>query len=89
MAEKLRSLRLQLINSCNRAMIEELLDHLLHQQILSKAEVESIMEENNAQRNKCRDMVDMVIRKGDMSSNILLQLLQDDPMMRENLGLQK
>ncbi|KAM4700131.1 caspase-1-A-like isoform 2-T2 [Discoglossus pictus] len=86
MVDKLTSLRLKIIESCNKAKIEELLDELYDKQVLTEAEVESIKEENNSQRNKCRNMVDYVTKKGDKSSNILLQLLQKDAAISEKLG---
>ncbi|XP_071994141.1 caspase-1-B-like isoform X2 [Engystomops pustulosus] len=89
MAEKkLFDVRPQLVKSCSSALIKDLLDDLLHENILSDLEVEYINEVFPARADRCRELIDTVKRKGDYSSNVLLQRIIDkDPKLGKELGL--
>ncbi|KAG9485756.1 hypothetical protein GDO78_008706 [Eleutherodactylus coqui] len=88
MAAELRRFRLQLVERCSEALIKGLIDDLLHQKILNDAEKESIIQGNTLRADKCRLLIDTVIRKGDYSSNILLQEIKEkDPALSEDLGI--
>ncbi|XP_075052715.1 caspase-1-A-like isoform X2 [Mixophyes fleayi] len=88
MADKLHELRTQLINRCNTALVRGLLDDLQHKKILSSSEVETIDEGNPLCRDKCRALIDIVKKKGDYSSNVLItQVFERDPTLSETLGI--
>ncbi|KAG8590090.1 hypothetical protein GDO81_006630, partial [Engystomops pustulosus] len=86
--KKLFDVRPQLVKSCSSALIKDLLDDLLHENILSDLEVEYINEVFPARADRCRELIDTVKRKGDYSSNVLLQRIIDkDPKLGKELGL--
>ncbi|XP_053562318.1 caspase-1-A [Bombina bombina] len=75
MAELLQSKRTEIINSCTSPQIDDLLDDLRSENIFSKAEFECIREGYSKPKDKCRTLLNMVIKKGDKSSIFLLQRL--------------
>ncbi|XP_073523684.1 caspase-1-B-like isoform X2 [Phyllobates terribilis] len=88
MEDKLRKIRPQLVERCSSALLQELLDDLLHIKILSDAEVEHIREAFPERRDKCRTLIDIVIKKGDQSCKILLQIIREkDLPLSEKLGI--
>ncbi|XP_066455879.1 caspase-1-B-like isoform X2 [Eleutherodactylus coqui] len=88
MADKLEDIRPELVKCCSEALILELLDDLRRQKILSKLEVESITQASTLRAEKCRQLINTVIGKGNYSCNVLLQKIREkDPALSENLGL--
>ncbi|XP_075706910.1 caspase-1-B-like isoform X2 [Rhinoderma darwinii] len=88
MADKLKKVRTKLVERCNKALLGLLLDDLLQKQILNQAEVEFIKEESPLRADKCRELVDMVIKKGDYSCNVLLQkIIERDEVLSKDLGI--
>ncbi|KAM4797010.1 caspase-1-A-like [Rhinophrynus dorsalis] len=87
MADQLFKMRKGLIKGCNIALIKDLCDDLLDEDILSPGEVEMICAENTCD-NKCRKLVDFVRKKGVKSSSFLLQKVQErDPTLAKDLGI--
>lgn len=88
MADKLRNIRRQLVESLSHPLLCGLLDDLLEEEILNTAEVEHIKEFNFVQREKYRELIDTVIKKGDFSCITLLQsITQRDPALTKKLGI--
>ncbi|KAM3933670.1 caspase-1-A-like [Leptodactylus fuscus] len=88
MADKLHNIRPRFVLQCNKAVFKQLLDELRHAHILSDAEAEEIDEGNTLRADKCRALVDTVIKKGDKSSNVLLEKIKEkDPKLSEDLGI--
>ncbi|XP_073421887.1 caspase-1-A-like [Dendrobates tinctorius] len=88
MEDKLRNIRPQLVERCSLALLQELLDDLLYIKVLRDAEVEHIQEAFPERRDKCRTLIDIVIKKGDQSCKILLQKIREkDLPLSEKLGI--
>ncbi|XP_044139874.1 caspase-1-B-like isoform X3 [Bufo gargarizans] len=88
MAEIVKKFRRELINRCSEPLIKGLLDDLLHEDILGPDEVEHINQCNLNRANKCRDLIDIVINKGNYSCNVLLQrITQRDRILSEDIGI--
>ncbi|XP_056416756.1 caspase recruitment domain-containing protein 16 [Hyla sarda] len=88
MAGKLEAIRTQLVERCHSALLQGLLDELRLRRVLDALEVEHINENQPQRANKCRTMIDTVIKKGDASCNILLQIIiEKDPALSEHLGI--
>ncbi|NP_001079341.1 caspase-1-B [Xenopus laevis] len=88
MTAQLNKVRKAIINGCNPAMISDLLDDLQDKHVLKDYEVEHINKKNNTSRDRCRDMIDSVKKKGEYSSNILLEsLVKNHKTLAESLGL--
>ncbi|KAM4046631.1 caspase-1-B-like isoform 2-T2 [Anomaloglossus baeobatrachus] len=88
MEDKVRNIRPQFVERCNLPLLQELLDDLAHIKILSYAEVEYIREGSSERREKCRTLIDIVIKKGDLSCKMLLQKIREkDPPLSEALGI--
>lgn len=85
---QLHALRKGLVEGCNKALIKALLDDLLDGKILNDGEVEYIDEENRVSSDKMRVLVDSVRKKGDASSNFLIQRVAiRDSMLSAKLGI--
>ncbi|XP_066454716.1 caspase-1-B-like [Eleutherodactylus coqui] len=88
MADELRRVQPQLIQRCSKPLIKGVVDVLQHLRILNDAEVESINEGSNLRADKCRLLIDTVIKKGNYSCNVLLQeIKRQDPTLSEDLGI--
>ncbi|XP_066455882.1 caspase-1-B-like isoform X1 [Eleutherodactylus coqui] len=86
--DELRRVQPQLIQRCTKPLIKGVVDVLQHQRILNDAEVESINEGNDLRADKCRLLIDTVIKKGDYSCNVLLrEIKRQDPTLSEYLGI--
>lgn len=86
--DQLHALRKGLVEGCNKALIKALLDDLLDGKILNDGEVEYIDEENRVPSDKMRVLVDSVRKKGDASSNFLIQKVAiRDSMLSAKLGI--
>ncbi|XP_077336788.1 caspase-1-A-like [Lithobates pipiens] len=88
MADQLHNLRKGLVEGCNKALVKGLLDDLLAKKILNDGEVEYIDEENCVPSDKMRALVDYVRKKGDASSNFLIEKVAErDSMLSAKLGI--
>ncbi|XP_018416734.1 PREDICTED: caspase-1-A-like [Nanorana parkeri] len=88
MADHLYNLRNGLIAGCNKALIKGLLDDLLEEKVLNDGEVEYIDERNVLPSDKMRALIDIVRKKGNKSSNIMIQKVSKrDLMLSEKLGI--
>ncbi|XP_040279566.1 caspase-1-B-like isoform X2 [Bufo bufo] len=88
MAEIVKKFRPELIKRCSEPLIEGLLDDLLHEDILGPEEVEHIIQCNLNRANKCRDLIDIVINKGNYSCKVLLQkITQRDRILSDDIGI--
>ncbi|XP_040194222.1 caspase-1-A-like isoform X2 [Rana temporaria] len=88
MADQLHKIRKGLVEGCNKALIKSLLDDLLEQKILNDGEVELINEEYPVPNDKMRALVDTVRKKGNASSNFLIQqVAKRDSMLSAKLGI--
>ncbi|KAM9320285.1 caspase-1-A-like [Gastrophryne carolinensis] len=88
MADKLLTLRKGLIDGCNLATVKGLLDDLLDAGILNYGEVELINEENRLCSDKVRSLVDTVRKKGNRSSQFLIQKVSErDHALSLELGI--
>ncbi|KAM8977090.1 caspase-1-A-like [Pelodytes ibericus] len=86
--DELRLLRTKLVDGFNQVVIGDLLDDLLQEGVMNQSEVEYINEKSSVSKEKCRIMIDMVIKKGDHSCNLLLQkVLERDPCLSQKLNL--
>lgn len=69
-------------------MINQLLDDILLDGVLSEMEKESVTEENNIRADKARRLIDSVKRKGESASRKLIVHIQSrDPELFAELGL--
>ncbi|KAM9853100.1 caspase-1-A-like isoform 1-T1 [Aulostomus maculatus] len=88
MAAELARVRTKFVDGVSSAVIDDLLDDLLEDRILSDAEKDSILQENNSTRNKARQLIDTVKKKGDDASwKMIAHLLNRDPTLHKNLAL--
>ncbi|CAH2220183.1 caspase-1-like isoform X2 [Pelobates cultripes] len=77
MADELQRVRTKLVEKASQALLDGLLDDLLDRAIVSEAEMDDIKQRYPVTRDRCRQMVDTVKRKGDLSSSFLLQKLSE------------
>ncbi|XP_075450641.1 sn-1-specific diacylglycerol lipase ABHD11 isoform X3 [Ascaphus truei] len=85
--KQLKKIQFEFIRGSNRALTDSLLDDLQEEAVLSEAEVEHV-KGKNTQRDRCSCMTNMVRKKGDESSRILLEKLSErDPMLSDKLGI--
>ncbi|XP_051935222.1 caspase a-like [Hippocampus zosterae] len=88
MAEELKAVRIEFIEKVSSTVIEQLLDHLLQDEVLNSGEEETIIEANDTRRMKARNLIDSVSKKGDEASwKMITYLQQRDPMLFKELGL--
>ncbi|XP_072248460.1 caspase-1-A-like [Leuresthes tenuis] len=81
--------RSEFVRNVSRAVIGELLDVLLQDNVLSELETDSILEENNAKADKARALIDTVKRKGPEASRKMIDRLEKiDKNLYSSLGLQ-
>ncbi|CAI9574881.1 unnamed protein product, partial [Staurois parvus] len=86
--DQLHKLRKGLVEGSNKTLITGLLDDLLEEKIFNDGEVEYIKEQYTLSSDKMRHLVDTVRKKGDASSNILIQKVSErDLMLSEKLGI--
>ncbi|CAL8353486.1 unnamed protein product [Lota lota] len=85
---ELRRIRYQFVQRVSNPVIECLLDDLLHHEVLSTEEKDSVMENQTSTTNKARCLIDMVIRKGERASQIMVDSMKvRDPELYSTLGL--
>ncbi|XP_040194218.1 caspase-1-like [Rana temporaria] len=85
MAEHLRAARMSLVNALNKATISGLVDKLLDQKVFNDSEKE-IIDSISVTKDKARELIDMVIKKGDNASSIFINALSvQDPELCRNV----
>ncbi|XP_063300317.1 caspase-1-A-like isoform X2 [Pelobates fuscus] len=75
--DELQRVRTKLVEKASQALLDGLLDDLLDGAIVSEAEMDDIKQRYPVTRDRCRQIVDTVKRKGDLSSSFLLQKLSE------------
>uniref|UniRef100_A0A3B3SFR4 Caspase a n=1 Tax=Paramormyrops kingsleyae TaxID=1676925 RepID=A0A3B3SFR4_9TELE len=71
-----------------KPVIQQLVDDLQGSKILNDGEVESVHEEYSTRADKARCLIDMVVKKGQRSSETFIGLLKDrDTNLYDKLGL--
>lgn len=72
----------------SKEMINELLDEILMDGIISEMEKESIIEESNIRSDKARRLIDSVRKKGERACGKMIAHIQSrDPELSAALGL--
>ncbi|XP_023663086.1 caspase a-like [Paramormyrops kingsleyae] len=89
MADKeLRRVRGTFVEGVTKPVIQQLVDDLQGSKILNDGEVESVHEEYSTRADKARCLIDMVVKKGQRSSETFIGLLKDrDTNLYDKLGL--
>ncbi|XP_022620490.1 caspase recruitment domain-containing protein 8-like isoform X2 [Seriola dumerili] len=85
--EKLKSVRTQFIDRVSGPVLRELLDKLLDREVLTGGEMESVAA-TPSRKEKAREVIDMVRRKGPAASSALIDVLCEvDPYLSSQLDL--
>ncbi|CAG14819.1 unnamed protein product, partial [Tetraodon nigroviridis] len=85
---ELARVRPKFVEKVSTQMINQLLDDILLDGIVSEMEKESITEENNVRSDKARRLIDSVKKKGERASRKLIEHIQSrDPELSAELGL--
>lgn len=81
-------MRPSFVEKISTQMINQLLDDILLDGIVSDGEKDSILEESNIRRDKARRLIDAVRRKGDKAcGKMIAHLERRDPELYAELGL--
>lgn len=87
-ADELDRVRPTFVVKVSTQMINQLLDDILLDGIVSELEKEAIIEENNIRSDKARRLIDAVKKKGERASRKLIAHIQSrDPELSAVLGL--
>uniref|UniRef100_A0A3Q2XSK7 Caspase-1-A-like n=1 Tax=Hippocampus comes TaxID=109280 RepID=A0A3Q2XSK7_HIPCM len=88
MLAELKAVKIEFIENVSLPVIEQLLDHLLHDDVLNSGEGQAIIEAHDTRARRARILIDSVSRKGDEASwKMITYLQQRDPMLFKELGL--
>ncbi|XP_029699454.1 caspase-1-like [Takifugu rubripes] len=88
MAGQLDSIRLMFVEKVSTQMINQLLDDIFMDGIVSEMEKESITEESNIRSDKARRLIDSVRKKGERACKKMISHIQSrDPELSAVLGL--
>ncbi|XP_074534769.1 caspase a-like [Halichoeres trimaculatus] len=89
MADKeLGRVRSSFVEKVSKAVIKQLLDDLLDDEVINDGEKDSILEENSTKADKARALIDTVKKKGDKASRTMITRLQSrDKTLHSELGL--
>uniref|UniRef100_A0A3B3SFC5 Caspase a n=1 Tax=Paramormyrops kingsleyae TaxID=1676925 RepID=A0A3B3SFC5_9TELE len=88
MDKELRRVRGTFVEGVTKPVIQQLVDDLQGSKILNDGEVESVHEEYSTRADKARCLIDMVVKKGQRSSETFIGLLKDrDTNLYDKLGL--
>ncbi|MGH0140574.1 UNVERIFIED_CONTAM: hypothetical protein FKN15_030501, partial [Acipenser sinensis] len=86
--ERLKAVRTRLIEGLNASVIRDLLDDMLHMNVLNDGEVESVKEGQTCTKDKASCLIDMVRKKGaSASGKLIYKLAERDPALYVALGL--
>ncbi|MGH0156044.1 UNVERIFIED_CONTAM: hypothetical protein FKN15_030593 [Acipenser sinensis] len=87
-SERLKAVRTRLIEGLNASVIRDLLDDMLHMNVLNDGKVESVKEGQTCTKDKASCLIDMVRKKGSSASKKLIsKLAERDPTLYDTLGL--
>ncbi|MGH0156679.1 UNVERIFIED_CONTAM: hypothetical protein FKN15_040614 [Acipenser sinensis] len=88
--ERLKAVRTRLIEGLNASVIRDLLDDMLHMNVLNDGEVESVKEGQTCTKDKASCLIDMVRKKGaSASGKLIYKLAERDPALYVTLGLHR
>lgn len=89
MADKeLARARGNFVNKVSKAVIKQLLDDLLDDEVINDGEKDSILEENSTTADRARSLIDTVKKKGDNASRkMIAHLKRRDATLHSELGL--
>ncbi|KAK6464953.1 caspase-1-A-like isoform X3 [Huso huso] len=88
--ERLKAVRTRLIEGLNASVIRDLLDDMLHMNVLNDGEVESVKEGQTCTKDKASCLIDMVRKKGTSASEKFInKLAERDPVLYVTLGLHR
>ncbi|XP_058870671.1 caspase recruitment domain-containing protein 8-like [Acipenser ruthenus] len=88
--ERLKAVRTRLIEGLNASVIRDLLDDMLHMNVLNDGEVESVKEGQTCTKDKASCLIDMVRKKGTSASEkFIYKLAERDPALYVTLGLHR
>lgn len=84
----LKEKRKVFIQSVTSGTINGLLDDLLEERVLNQEEMEKVRNENATVMDKARALIDSVIRKGSLASQVCINhICEDDSHLAEKMGL--
>ncbi|CAL8396289.1 unnamed protein product [Gadus morhua 'NCC'] len=85
---ELRRIRSEFVKGVSDPVIKGLLDDLYHHEVFSSEEKDSVMEEQRSRADQARCLIDMVIRKGEGASQMMIDGIKErDKHLCINLGL--
>ncbi|XP_042565931.1 caspase a-like [Clupea harengus] len=86
-AVKLTNVRTKFVEKVSAGVLKQLLDDLNEGRILNEEEMESVIEEHKARTDKARCLIDMVRKKGEKSSNKMIEYIKKrDENLYDELG---
>ncbi|XP_061106462.1 caspase-1-A-like [Conger conger] len=86
-AVNLFAVRPVFVENASKTVLHQLLDDLLLRKVLNDGEVEAVREEHSQRANQARAVIDMVRKKGDRASELMIQCLQlRDPELYQRLA---
>ncbi|MBN3309021.1 CASP1 protein, partial [Amia calva] len=86
--EKLKVARVKLVKGLNRAVLNNLLDRLQDARVFNPSEAELVLEGRSTTMEKARGLVDMVVKKGPVASEIFFRCLEEeDAILHSTLQL--
>ncbi|CAL8375213.1 unnamed protein product [Gadus morhua 'NCC'] len=85
---ELQRIHSEFVKTVKISVIRGLLDDLLQQKVFSTEDKDSVMEKGKIKTDKARCLIDMVIRKGEKASRIMIESMKKrDPDLCSTLGL--
>ncbi|XP_067866049.1 caspase-1-like isoform X2 [Heterodontus francisci] len=86
--QRLKRLRIDLLNGLSSGVIADLVDEMQGAEVINTSESENILQANSTTKNKARDLIDTVSRKGAKASEKFIQSLnRADKELCGKLGL--
>ena len=85
---ELQRIHSEFVKTVKISVIRGLLDDLLQQKVFSTQDKDSVMEKGKIKTDMARCLIDMVIRKGEKASRIMIDgMKKRDPDLCSTLGL--
>ncbi|CAL8390578.1 unnamed protein product [Boreogadus saida] len=85
---ELRRIRTEFVKRVSDEVIKGLLDELYQHDVFSSEEKDSVMEEQKSRADQARCLIDMVIRKGEGASQMMIDIFKErDKLLCSTLGL--
>ena len=86
--DKLHKIRREFVDKVSLPLLKQLLDDLLDDKVINDGQKESVLEENPTKTDKARSLIDIIKKKGNRASNLLITHLEErDPTLYAELGL--